>query len=102
MSGENWTATLTQAVALEYWLWMPGDQTQSGVWGIQIPARREVVTPDLMIAPLLGFDRARYRLGNGRGHGKDERRSIVRWRKQYARTISRRWLKDGRRKAACS
>jgi 5-formyltetrahydrofolate cyclo-ligase len=53
---------------LEYWLWMPGDQTQSGVWDIQIPARREVVTPDLMIAPLLGFDRARYRLGNGRGY----------------------------------
>lgn len=53
---------------LEYWHWTPGDPTQSGVWDIQVPARREVVTPDLMIAPLLGFDRQRYRLGNGGGY----------------------------------
>jgi 5,10-methenyltetrahydrofolate synthetase len=53
---------------LEYWHWMPGDAMQSGVWGIQIPARRDVATPDLMIAPLLGFDRDRYRLGNGGGY----------------------------------
>jgi 5,10-methenyltetrahydrofolate synthetase len=41
---------------------------QSGVWEIQVPARRNVVTPDLIIAPLLGFDRDRYRLGNGGGY----------------------------------
>jgi hypothetical protein len=40
---------------------------QSGVWEIQVPTRREVVTPDLVIAPLFGFDRDRYRLGNGGG-----------------------------------
>ena len=50
---------------------------QSGVWGIQIPARRDVVTPDLMIAPLLGFDRDRYRLGNGGGY--------------FDRTLAARW-----------
>jgi 5-formyltetrahydrofolate cyclo-ligase len=38
---------------------------QSGIWGIQIPAWRDSVLPDLMIAPLLGFDRDRYRRGNG-------------------------------------
>jgi 5,10-methenyltetrahydrofolate synthetase len=53
---------------LEYWLWTPGDLMQSGVWDIQVPAHRDVVTPDLMIAPLLGFDRDRYRLGNGGGY----------------------------------
>ena len=53
---------------LEYWDWTPGDAMRSGVWGIPVPARREVVTPDLMIAPLVGFDRARYRLGNGGGY----------------------------------
>lgn len=53
---------------LEYWRWAPGDATRSGVWGIQVPVRRDVVTPDLMIAPLLGFDRDRYRLGNGGGY----------------------------------
>src|ERR1700749_2563233 len=30
----------------------PGDPMRSGVWDIQVPARRDVVTPDLMIAPL--------------------------------------------------
>jgi 5-formyltetrahydrofolate cyclo-ligase len=53
---------------LEYWRWTPGDAMQSGVWGIQIPACRDVVLPDLMIAPLLGFDRDHYRLGNGGGY----------------------------------
>ena len=53
---------------LEYWRWTPGDETRSGVWGIQVPLNRDVVTPDLMIAPLVGFDRARYRLGNGGGY----------------------------------
>jgi 5-formyltetrahydrofolate cyclo-ligase len=53
---------------LEYSLWTPGDLMRSGVWGIQVPARRDVVMPDLVIAPLLGFDRDRYRLGNGGGY----------------------------------
>lgn len=53
---------------LEYWRWVPGDPMQSGVWGIQIPQRRDVVTPDVMIAPLVGFDLMRYRLGNGGGY----------------------------------
>jgi 5-formyltetrahydrofolate cyclo-ligase len=53
---------------LEYWRWTPGDPMQSGVWEIQVPTRRDVVTPDLMVAPLLGFDRNRYRLGNGGGY----------------------------------
>jgi 5-formyltetrahydrofolate cyclo-ligase len=53
---------------LEYWHWTPGDAMRSGVWGIQVPARRDVVTPDVMIAPLVGFDRERYRLGNGGGY----------------------------------
>ena len=44
------------------------DALQSGVWGIPLPAKRDVVTPNLMIAPLLGFDRGRYRLGNGGGY----------------------------------
>jgi 5,10-methenyltetrahydrofolate synthetase len=59
---------VTRGQPLEYWRWTPGDAMQSGVWGIQVPARRDVVTPDLMIAPLLGFDHERYRLGNGGGY----------------------------------
>lgn len=59
---------VTRGQPLEYWHWTPGDALQSGVWGIQIPARRDVATPDLLIAPLVGFDRADYRLGNGGGY----------------------------------
>ena len=53
---------------LEYWRWAPGDAMQQGVWNIPIPARRDAVVPDLMLAPLVGFDRAGYRLGYGGGY----------------------------------
>lgn len=53
---------------LEYWMWQPGEVMQSGIWGIPIPTRRHVVEPDMMIAPLVGFDLALYRLGNGGGY----------------------------------
>lgn len=39
-----------------------------GIWDIPVPARRDVVIPDLMLAPMVGFDRANYRLGYGGGY----------------------------------
>ncbi len=59
---------VAKGLPLEYWRWTPNDPTRSGVWGIPVPARRDVVTPSVLIAPLVGFDRARYRLGNGGGY----------------------------------
>jgi 5-formyltetrahydrofolate cyclo-ligase len=53
---------------LEYWRWRPGEPLQRGFWDIPIPATRDVVVPDLMLAPLVGFDRAKYRLGYGGGY----------------------------------
>lgn len=53
---------------LEYWRWTPGEPMQPGVWDIPAPARREVVAPDLVLAPLVGFDDAHYRLGYGGGY----------------------------------
>jgi 5-formyltetrahydrofolate cyclo-ligase len=53
---------------LEYRLWRPGDALVDGVWGIPIPERREVVVPQTVLAPLVGFDRQRYRLGYGGGY----------------------------------
>jgi len=53
---------------LEYWRWTPGDAMVEGAWNIPVPACRDVVVPDLMLAPLVGFDRARYRLGYGGGY----------------------------------
>lgn len=53
---------------LEYWRWIPGEAMGSGIWGIPVPARRDPVVPDLMLAPLVGFDAANYRLGYGGGY----------------------------------
>lgn len=53
---------------LEYRVWSPGDPLVAGVWDIPIPERREVVLPSMVLAPLVGFDRAGYRLGYGGGY----------------------------------
>ncbi|HXC26544.1 MAG TPA: 5-formyltetrahydrofolate cyclo-ligase [Stellaceae bacterium] len=53
---------------LEYRAWAPGDPLTAGVWDIPIPERREIVLPTMVLAPLVGFDRAGYRLGYGGGY----------------------------------
>jgi 5-formyltetrahydrofolate cyclo-ligase len=53
---------------LEYRAWAPGESLVSGVWDIPIPERREIVVPSLVLAPLVGFDRACFRLGYGGGY----------------------------------
>ncbi len=59
---------VTPKAPLEYWRWAPGDNMARGIWNIPVPAQRDVVPPDLMLAPLVGFDQARYRLGYGGGY----------------------------------
>jgi len=44
-----------------------GDRLVRGVWNIPIPADGEEVIPDIVIAPVVGFDSACYRLGYGGG-----------------------------------
>jgi 5-formyltetrahydrofolate cyclo-ligase len=53
---------------LEYRTWRPGEPLVSGVWDIPVPEKREVVVPDAVLAPLVGFDEACYRLGYGGGY----------------------------------
>ena len=53
---------------LEYRAWAPGDPLVAGVWDIPIPERRDIVLPTMVLAPLVGFDRACYRLGYGGGY----------------------------------
>ena len=54
--------------ALEYRAWRPGEPLVDGVWNIPVPEKREIVTPALVLAPLVGFDRSCYRLGYGGGY----------------------------------
>ncbi|WP_158921001.1 5-formyltetrahydrofolate cyclo-ligase [Acidisphaera sp. S103] len=59
---------VTPKEPLEYWRWTQGEPLARGIWNIPVPAERDVVLPDLMLAPVVGFDRANYRLGYGGGY----------------------------------
>jgi len=49
--------------------WRPGEPLEDGVWGIPIPPEEaELLDPDVVITPVVGFDRACYRLGYGGGY----------------------------------
>ncbi|HEX4411125.1 MAG TPA: 5-formyltetrahydrofolate cyclo-ligase [Xanthobacteraceae bacterium] len=49
------------------WRW--GEELASGVWGIREPkAEAPEVEPDILIVPLLAFDRAGHRIGYGAGY----------------------------------
>lgn len=47
--------------------WRPGDRLEKGIWNIPVPAEGPAVAPDIVIAPLVGFDPQKYRLGYGGG-----------------------------------
>ena len=53
---------------VEFWNWKPGMRMRRGVWNIPIPLEREVLTPEALIVPLVGFDGGLYRLGYGGGY----------------------------------
>jgi 5,10-methenyltetrahydrofolate synthetase len=53
---------------LEFRPWTPGCEMMLGVWNIPIPDTKERVTPRLLLAPVVGFDPQRYRLGYGGGY----------------------------------
>jgi 5-formyltetrahydrofolate cyclo-ligase len=49
--------------------WTPGEMLELGVWNIPVPlASAETLVPDILLVPLLGFDRAGYRVGYGGGY----------------------------------
>lgn len=53
---------------IEYSAWRNGAAMRRGRWGIAEPADDAPIEPQLVIAPLVGVDRERYRLGNGGGY----------------------------------
>lgn len=53
---------------LEFRVWAPGDRLERGVWNILVPTNGPSVRPDVVIAPVVGFDEKKYRLGYGGGY----------------------------------
>jgi 5-formyltetrahydrofolate cyclo-ligase len=47
--------------------WRPDARMARGLWGIPYPADGEVIVPNVVIAPVVGYDRRCYRLGYGGG-----------------------------------
>ncbi|MDE2445737.1 MAG: 5-formyltetrahydrofolate cyclo-ligase [Alphaproteobacteria bacterium] len=72
LAGEGWTTALPIVVKpstpLIFRRWLPGEPLISGVWGIKRPPDdAPEVAPDVLLIPLLAFDRKGYRLGYGGG-----------------------------------
>lgn len=69
---QGWTAALPVVVdkkgPLEFRAWRPGIEMVPGVYDIPVPKERNLVTPSVLLVPLVGFDSANYRLGYGGGY----------------------------------
>jgi 5-formyltetrahydrofolate cyclo-ligase len=52
---------------LEFREWHPGASMARGLWDIPYPADGATLTPTAVLAPLVGHDRANFRLGYGGG-----------------------------------
>lgn len=61
-------AVLAPKTAMEFRAWTPESEMETGVYDIPVPKERNIVVPDLALAPIVGFDAARYRLGYGGGY----------------------------------
>jgi 5,10-methenyltetrahydrofolate synthetase len=53
---------------VEFRVWRPGDPLERGVWDIPVPSQGPSVVPDAVVAPVVGYDTACFRLGNGGGY----------------------------------
>ena len=59
----------TRAAPLVFRAWSPGAKMVRGDWNIPVPpAEAEQVVPAVVLAPLVGWDAAGYRLGYGGGY----------------------------------
>lgn len=57
-----------KARPLEFHRWQPGAALKPGFWNIPVPEKSDPVTPDILLAPVVGFDAENYRLGYGGGY----------------------------------
>ena len=65
---------------LSFRLWQPGDELEPAGFGTQVPAESQPdVIPNVLLVPLLAFDREGYRLGYGGGFYD---RTLAHWREK--------------------
>jgi 5-formyltetrahydrofolate cyclo-ligase len=69
---EGWRTALpivmAKGAALTFRAWAPGEPTGRGIWDIHIPLETAAeLQPDVLLVPMLAFDRRGYRLGYGGG-----------------------------------
>ncbi|QDZ02008.1 5-formyltetrahydrofolate cyclo-ligase [Nitratireductor mangrovi] len=58
---------IEKAAPLVFRDWRPRMKLEKGVWNIPVPPEAPAVVPDIVIAPVVGFDARSYRLGYGGG-----------------------------------
>ena len=72
LASEGWETALPvvtgAGLPLVFRVWAPGSPTVPGIWNIPMPPEGSAaVEPDVLLVPLLAFDRKGYRLGYGGG-----------------------------------
>lgn len=72
LRGFGWTVLLPVVTGpdspLVFRVWAPGDALAAARFGVMEPAGGETLDPDVVLVPLLAFDRKGHRLGYGKGH----------------------------------
>lgn len=67
----GWRSALPKIInkdaALQFRQWRPGCDMQPEVWQIPVPQNTPELNPDVLLIPLVGFDKQLHRLGNGGG-----------------------------------
>lgn len=59
---------VAKGAPLQFRAWHPGCAMEKGFWNIPVPVVATPVIPQVLLAPVVGFDPAHFRLGYGGGY----------------------------------